>query len=906
MATLSSDKKYVTVTKGDTLSQIAQTYGSYIAGSGIYGTGGKLATLVSVNDISDPNRIVVGQKIYFASSSTSKKTNTSSTPVIKAFGLQSNTDRTIYATWTWSKTNTENYRVIWQYDTGDGVWFVGADSTVTDKQSLYNGPQNAKRVRFKVLPVSKKRKVNNKETSYWTASWSTIQTYSFSANPPVTPSNLGVSIDKQTLTATLTNVDTSVDGINATHVQFRIYRVVNSKNKLYKTSTSVKIENKYVQYTCKLENGYHYLIECRSVRGSLYSDWSDMIDAGYTAPAAPAKITKCTLTNEGRIDVSWTSVSTATGYKVEYTTNTEYFDKSPADVKSQTVTTNNTFVTLTDDEKGEEWFFRVQATRGELSSEWSPIQSIIYGDTPAAPTTWSSSDTAMAADNGVIELHWIHNTTDDSTPTKAKVEMIMTRDGETRKGVHTVDYTTGDANTKESLEPDESDGGSSGVGGVIKNFFEWVTGTDAFHISNDDTDTDDNKQTSDYYVIPTANLGGGTILKWRVQTAGVTGQYGDWSVLREVTIYDEPTLGLNVLDYEDGLLETMNQFPIKIKALAGQDDTQAPIGYHVSIISNGEYDTVDGLGVTTQVNPGDEIYSKYFDITGELEIQLSPSDVDLENNIEYEIICTVAMDSGLSAETRHPFTVAWTDEQYEPNAEIGLDPESVTTTIRPYCENAEGELIQGVVLSVYRREFDGTFVKLETDIDNTGYTYITDPHPSLDMARYRIVATSEATGAVSFYDIPGYPVGEKAIILQWDEDWTNFDVSRDENGDIVSEDALDQRTWSGSLLRLPYNVDVSDTGKIDVEHVEYIGRRYPVSYYGTQVGGTATWSTAIDKEDKETLYALRRLAIWTGDVYVREPSGSGYWASVSVSFNQTHCETTIPVTLNITRVEGGA
>ena len=41
-----------------------------------------------------------------------------------------------------------------------------------------------------------------------------------------------------------------------------------------------------------------------------------------------------------------------------------------------------------------------------------------------------------------------------------------------------------------------------------------------------------------------------------------------------------------------------------------------------------------------------------------------------------------------------------------------------------------------------------------------------------------------------------------------------------------------------------------------------------------------------------------------GDVYVRQPSGSGYWASIKVSFSQTHCEVTIPVTLDITRVEG--
>ena len=41
-----------------------------------------------------------------------------------------------------------------------------------------------------------------------------------------------------------------------------------------------------------------------------------------------------------------------------------------------------------------------------------------------------------------------------------------------------------------------------------------------------------------------------------------------------------------------------------------------------------------------------------------------------------------------------------------------------------------------------------------------------------------------------------------------------------------------------------------------------------------------------------------------GDVYVREPSGSGYWASVTVSYDIKHTELTIPVSLTITRVEG--
>ena len=59
------------------------------------------------------------------------------------------------------------------------------------------------------------------------------------------------------------------------------------------------------------------------------------------------------------------------------------------------------------------------------------------------------------------------------------------------------------------------------------------------------------------------------------------------------------------------------------------------------------------------------------------------------------------------------------------------------------------------------------------------------------------------------------------------------------------------------------------------------------------------------KSDTETIYALRRLQNWMGDVYVREPSGSGYWANVAVSFDINHKEVIIPVSISIKRVEGG-
>ena len=347
-------------------------------------------------------------------------------------------------------------------------------------------------------------------------------------------------------------------------------------------------------------------------------------------------------------------------------------------------------------------------------------------------------------------------------------------------------------------------------------------------------------------------------------------------------------------------IETLTEFPLYIRALAGPAE-QTPIGYYVAIASNDYYETVDDAGRTKIINKGDLVYSKYYDTSESLVLSLSAGSVDFETGFTYTVTCSVTMDSGLSTEVSKEFSVNWTDAFYTINADVLVDEQTFTASIYPQClETVDGEdrAVSGVTLSVYRREFDGTFTELAKGINNDMGISITDPHPSLDYARYRVVAITNSTGAVSFYDLPGYPVNGKAVIIQWDEDWSTFDTD-----DVYS---IEKPPWTGSMLKLAYNIDVSDSNKKDVSLVEYAGRSHPVSYYGTQLGQTSSWAMEIDKKDHETLYGLRRLARWMGYVYVREPSGSGYWADVSVSFSQTHCKTTIPVTLDITRVEGGA
>ena len=813
-----------TVKKGDTLSGIALKYGTSVS------------TLVKLNNIKNPNIIVVGQVLIISgtASSTTSTSSSSSRATIKLFGLQSDTDRTMYATWSWSKSYTEHYKVIWYYSTGDGVWFVGNDSTTTDKQSVYTAPSNAKRVKFKVKPVSKKKTVNKKETSYWTASWSTEKTYNFSENPPTTPSAPTVTIDKYKLTASVNNIESGT-----TKIEFRVYK---DDKTLFKTGTSL-VKTGHASFSCTVAAGSEYKVRCRAGRNNLYSDWSEYSTSEGTMPSAPTKISKCKAASESSVLLEWSKVANATSYEIEYATEKKYLTNG-SDATTVVSGIEKTSYIKTGLTSGDEYFFRVRAVNDQGSSAWTSIVSVVIGKEPSAPTTWSSTNTAVTGD--IVRLYWVHNAQDESNETSAELELTI---------------------------------GSKVTVKTIKN----------------DTPEDEEQKTS-FYKLDTSSYLQGTKVQWRVRTAGITGKYGDWSVKRTIDIYAPPYVTLRLTDSTGASLTKLTSFPFTISTSTGPS-TQKPIGFHITIKPQNSYETVDEVGNTKIIKAKEEIYSKHFDVLEDLTVRISASDVDLENNIIYDVECVAAMDSGLTAEDSTSFKIAWTDEEYEPNAEISIDEETLSATIMPYCVNEKEEYVSGVLLSVYRREFDGSFTEIASNIDNLSFTHVTDPHPALDYARYRIVATTTSTGAVSYYDVPGQPVGGNSVVLQWDEEWSSFNA--------VTEDSLEDQPWSGSMLKLPFNIDVSDSFKQDASLVNYIGRKFPVSYYGTHVDVTSTWSVEIEKSDEDTLYALRRLSMWRGDVYVREPSGSGYWANVTVSFNQKHRNLTIPVTLHITRVEGG-
>lgn len=899
MAKLSTDGKSVTVERGDTLTQIAVDYlGSY----------DKYKLLAAINNIANPDRIYIGQTIYlyqYGSPGTSGNTYGYSVNITQ-FGVLSSNEDQLFVTWYWKKVYTDYFRVLWTYTTDGELWLIGKDENVSydedllfaTQQSLYDIPSGARQIKVKIKPVAETLTTESgSEYDPWTAEWSITKSWTVS-NPLETPDTPDVTIKRFTLTATLDNIE--IPG--ATHIEFQVMK--NNVSSPYATFLDA-ITTGHASHAFHIEAGGDYKVHCRAycIWDDVYSEWSSYSDNKGTIPSSPESITDIRALSSTAVYISWTAVTNATGYIVEYTTKKIYFDSSN-EVDELSVGEGITHAEITGLSTGDEYFFRVKATNSEGDSGWTVIRSVVIGKDPAAPTTWSSTTTAIVGEP--VTLYWVHNAEDGSSQTYAELQLYI---GETLEE-YTIKYT-----------PSEND--------------------------------EENENETNEWVLDTSAYTEGTSVKWRVRTAGITKAYGDWSVQRTIDIYAPATLQLEMTDSEGVMIDTLATYPFYIKALAGPK-TQAPIGYHVSIKSNEAYETVDNIGNTKTINKGDEVYSKYFDISDPLILEMGPSSVDLDNSRSYTIVCVVSMNSGLSVTESHDFTVAWTEEQYIPNAEISVDKDNMTATIRPYCEDRKivyyqvtlsdsiytkttttldfvwgepllgittttGERVYsgvtaddeevyyciveeisevtGVLLSVYRREFDGSFTELVTGLDSSKSTTITDPHPALDYARYRIVATTASTGTVGYFDPPGYAMNCTSVVIQWDEAWSSFEVNKDE--------VPEQPSWSGSILMIPYNIDVAESNSSDVSLIEYIGRSHPVTYYGTQLGVVATWNMEIPKSDKETLYGLRRLSRWLGDVYVREPSGSGYWANISVSFSQKHCETTIPVTLAVSQVEGG-
>lgn len=750
-----------------------------------------------------------------------------------ALNIQSGTTDVLYASWTISAKNVDKYKVSWIYYTGD--------KDKKNKNVWFDGGSS------EVTRTNATYNIPSNATVVQCTVKPISKTYKKSGKTRSywTGGNtkLKYYVKKSPpATPSAPNVEIDKYTLKATLENIedantdKITFQVYKDSKAFGSPITSAVKAGSATGTCTITVGGYYTVRCKAINndGNLESDWSNYSSSAETIPADVSNV-KCTPDDETTVKVTWTGSTTATSYEIQYTTESKYFDTTSG-VSSTTVESTTGYVTGLD--SGHKWYFRVRAKNSVGYSGWSSIVSTIIGSTPSAPTTWSLSNTIMATDPAV--LYWTHNSEDGSRMTTAEIKYTI---GSTTK---TIVYTN--------------------------------------------TASEDEDEYVYSYTLDLSSYTAGTEVLWQVRTKGIIDTYSDWSTQRTLTLYAPPTV---TLIYED----TLTSMPYSIEITAGPS-TQTALVYHVSIVADETYETEDEFGNVTVVNADTEIFSKiYTDSGNSLTIELDPGDISLESGCSYTLKVTVAMDSGLTGEGIGNFTVDWLEDLYNPDAEVSIDEEALCAYLTPFCEDEEENLVEGAVLTVYRREYDGSFTKIAENIANDKVTTVTDPHPALDHARYRIVARSTSNGSIGYSDLPAMPIEEPSVVIQWDEAWTDFDYDE--------ESAPVEPVWKGSMVRIPYNIDTSEKHDPDVSLIEYIGRKHPVSYYGTQRGESASWSFEVPKTDKETVYALRRLAVWPGDVYVREPSGVGYWAHITVSLSMKHKDLTVPVTIDITRVEGG-
>lgn len=817
---------------------------------------------------------------------------------------QKGTDNTLFARWTFDNKDVDSYEIKWQYSTGDtytttdpknkkkkknaNYWFDGSTSTVKLKLATYSPPSNAVTVRANVKPIAKTKNDKNKTPKFngaWVKTWATYAVRK--AVPPNTPPTPTVTMGRNTLTATVDNyqfLDSRTVDIDYQVVENDKKVIDSATYRLSKTKSHLAGWSSFKSQKITAGNRYKVRVRAKTYGPLVTSPWTDYTENQYAIPDKVTPNPTAKAYSEDSLLIEWKKSSGSKSYEIEYADSA---DKIKYSTGSQTDSSEKH--TGSDDKydrriisglsSATRWYFRVRGVNDTGNGAWSGISSQVLATKPSAPTTWSYSE--KASPGNTVTLNWTHNTQDGSEQQGAKVKLVVSPGG--------------DANTTTIT----LDGKFKALGYVKVN-----TSTGKVIIGTGSVEKGTAKE-----VAYKGTITDGSTLTWQVQTKGLHPDFSSFSGARAVNFYAKPTISLSMTPTEEDAEGTLGVtgFPVTIE-MTVKPTSQKALGASLSIVNDGDgYHTEIANGEDIFVASGDSIYSKTIAIeleadesapyANKITFTLTPGDIHFEPGAKYKIDATAAMDTGLTARsTSFKFASAIKETPFEPSAEILVDYDALTASIRPFVlDEFGGESYPPGAFSVYRRETDGSFTRIYEDIDSSTPTVVTDPHPALDYARYRIIFRSAVTGSIDYVDMPGVPTEETAVVLQWDEGWTYFDIAED----AEEEEAP---AWTGSLLRLPYNIDVSDNFAQDVALVEYIGRENPVSYYGTQKGYTSQWKVEVPKSDVDTIASIRKLARYPGDVYVREPSGTGYYAQVNVSYSISHNNPIVQVSFDIKKV----
>ena len=791
-------------------------------------------------------------------------------------------DEQVIARWKFETGSTTDYFAVrWSwYSESKKMWVIATTSdqhVPTSQKSggyfqcTYSVPQSedAVKVRVYVRPWA----TQNSTGSYY---WQSAGVY---ADPIANPWVIAQA-DEQRKRALAkpdapTNVRAEMTASGNAYVEYDCDAEYATKVNVYRSDcgaawaligTVAKTAGSYTDKSVVDGHTYRYRFKSSLANGTL-SDYSEIAGPVYAKPAKASGLKARALTSES-VRLDWVNEGrTGDYYWVEWTDDYSAWkdnDDSKIHRTSDIPEPGTQRHTVSGLESGKRWYFRVgRGNDAGKSNAWAGgtiTVSALLGTVPEAPTV-GTTPSALTTDDS-LTMSWTHNSEDKSEQSAYQVEITVNGTARTRSGTTASELT-----------------------------------------------------------LTMASIGAGdaATVTWRVRTKGVLDTWGAWSKRQTVKVWATLSVGLAITkndgsDFPDDPqtgrpLVTTYPFRIKVDNDAAGWGNKA-IQWYGSITSDDDIPYIGRDGEDAWTFAGEAVWSYQKDVDEAegyaIDVKVQWKDVALVDGARYTVRFGCVTRQGMRCEAEPlPFVFgAGTAEFPAPFANFEFDPESLACTIWPWCYRAADpeepdvpgtRLRSYTLLAVYRIMGDGEAVLIAENIKNAGKQWVIDPHPSFGTCRYRIVATDTQTGAQNATE-GDVETPFESICIQWGDD---FFLTEGQDGTSVAT--------SGTRVVLPYNLQVNESYAPDVALREYAGRRAPVAYYGTQRGARASWTADLAKDiDADALGLLRRLARTMEDVYVREPSGTGYWAHAEVSgISHAHNTSSVGAQISVTAVDHG-
>lgn len=668
-----------------------------------------------------------------------------------------------------------------------------------------------------------------------------------------------------------------------------------------------------------LASGGKYVYSARAVLpdGVTYSDYADYDDVGgwiEREPSAPTGLTAVataysdTTPPTGTVRLSWNNTgSTGDTVEVRYTSNPDVDITGEAtDYKTATFNTSTT-CEISSLNTALTWRFCLRRKNSAGESDWATTESgskvvtALVATTPEAPTLVATKASYLVGEE--VPLEWVHNNPDGSVQQDAEVQVYVNSGQWITVGSNIgenswFDYTP-DSNTGDTVYWRVRTKGLSSWSpwSEPRTFRTWAPANPSTILHCPD---------GDLWGISYVKTLDETIVDGKIYYALVSGDYVIVAnpIQADIGNYYEQT-------YQGGGLTTL---PLNVLAACDADTTgeNGVIEWWCELVSVGGYETTNVDGTPLKVSDGEVTWSKTYKAgespwidaySSSIQFDVSASDMVFTGMYNVRVGCLTAQ--GLSSEASTVwFACMMVGGVPDPELTATVDTERYSCSLIPVCYSDEEDLpddvepedapeesgsddpgeapsaralAEGVMLSVFRVDQDGSTVPIAENLVNDGSAQCFDAYPNFGTCLYRVVATEVASGAQAFSDL-AVKVPAPGVLIQ----------------------------WSGGQVLLPYNLDLSESYDPDVALMEYSGRTDPVSIYGTQLGRTASWKAEVSKADHtEEVAALRKLGTHMADCHVREPSGTGYPAHVKVAnITRSNQSVVTTVSLEVTRVEG--